>query len=214
MQPYQEATEEISRQGELPLKIAKNAVSAGGAVASAGGGAYLAGGALNRVLPFLSKYIPPDLAMKGLNKIDPRYGSFIKKAMAAGKTFDEVKEFIGSKIEEEGESNKPAKQDRNIIEQYSPNLFQYLKDLIGKGSSPVQAAAKARKFLDKKDQDLISKMEKEHKTDWPSIVQSIFGGQGTAQPQQPDQVNQGAQSGPGQQALMDILSKINQQLGQ
>ena len=211
MQPYQEATEEIVRQGKLPLKIASNAASAASALSTAGGAAYLAGGSINRVLPFLSKYVPENLAIKGLSKVDPRYGSFIKKAMGAGKSFEEVKEFIGSKIEE----SKPAKEDRNIIEQYSPELFQYLKDLIKQGSTPVEAGSKAIKFLDKKQQDVIKKIEKDHKTNWSSIVESVFGANDVQTPIPKNQPsNASSQNGSGQQALMEILSKINQKLGQ
>lgn len=216
MQPYQEASQEIRRQGEMPLKIAKGAAGAGATV-----GAAALGAGIGRVIPFLSKYVPQDLAIKGLNKIDPRFGKFIQTALDAGESFEGVKEFIGGKIEEE---QSPTKQNGNIIEQYSPNLFQYMKDLMGKGSSPIDAAAKARKFLDKKQQDIISKMEKDHKTDWSSIVQSVFGGQGMAQPQPqqgqqqqpapPGQSQQGGQQGEGRQKLMQILGMINQKLGQ
>lgn len=181
MQPYQEATEEISRQGELPLKIGKNLASA---AATAGGAAYLSGGAINRVLPFLSKYVPENLAIKGLSKVDPRYGSFIQKAMAAGKSFDEVKDFIGSKLEEAGQSLSPAKQEKNIIQQYSPDLFQYLQDLIQKGRSPLEAGALARTVLGQKYKNIISKIEKDHKADWSSIIQTVFGGSGSAPQQQ------------------------------
>ena len=207
MQPYQEATQEIKRQGELPLTTAKNA----GSIAAT---AYAGGGLVNRVLPFLSKYIPQNLAIKGLSKIDPRYGKFIEKAMSAGKSFEEVKEFIGSKIEEEVESKKPAKQNKNIIEQESPELHQFLDQEIRKGRKPIEAAAIAQN--DKRFSDLIGKLSKKHKTPWSNIIESVFGKGDMAQPnqQQEQPLQQDGQTGPGQQALMGILQKINQKLGQ
>lgn len=217
MQPYQEASQAIRKQGELPLDLAKR----GAGIASSAGAAYLTGGAINRVLPFLSKYIPEDLAIKGLNKVDPRYGSFIQKALGAGQTFEEIKDFIGSKIEDE--EKKSPKEDRNIIQQYSPRIFEYLTRIIKNGSTPTEAAIKAQKFLDTKDKSIIKQIEKDHKTPWTSIVESIFGtgAQPSQQPSMPQELQgqmgqngQNQQGGPGQQALMKILAQINQKLGQ
>lgn len=214
MQPYQEATEEVRRQGEIPLKAAQTAGSIGATAATA----YLSGGVINRVLPFLSKYIPEDLVKKGLSKIDPRYGRFIDKALGEGKTIEEVKEFIGQKIQGEQKS-KPAKEKRNIIEQYSPELHQFLEQEIKKGRKPIEAGALAQN--DKRFSSAISKMSKDHKTNWSSIIDSVYGIGETAQPQQEIQEQQpqqniqqpSQQSGQGQQALMAIMQKINQRLG-
>jgi hypothetical protein len=202
MQPYQEASEEISRQANAPLNIAKNV----GGLASAGATAYFGGAAINRVLPFLSKYIPEELAIKGLNKIDPRFGKFINKAMAAGQTFDEVKDLIGSKIEEGAEQSMPAKESRNIIEMYSPELHQFIQEQIQSGRSPLEAGALAT--LDKKGgkgfKGIIDKIVKDNKAPWAAILQTIYGQgqmaqqQSQQQPQQapptqgqPQQVQQG-----------------------
>lgn len=221
MDPYQRTAQEMKRQSEGPKRFAKQAVGAAAAVGASSFSPMLA-----RIAPFLSEYIPQDLAIKGLSKIHPKFGEFVKTAFDKGYDFGEVKDFLGEQVKEsqgQGEE-EPAKQNGNVIEQYSPNLFQYMKDLIGQGSSPLDAAAKARKFLDKKEQDIISKMEKDHKTDWSSIVESVFGGQGMAQaqtqqqqPQQPGpqgQPKQGGQQGSGSQKLMQILGMINQKLGQ
>lgn len=203
MQPYQKATKEIRRQGELPLQIAKNAASLGSAAATAGGAAYLSKGVISKVLPFLSNYLPEDLAIKGLNKIDPRYGSFIQKAMGAGKSFDEVKEFIGSKIEGSG-SGKKAPDKRNIIEQYSPELFQFLQGEIQKGRQPIEAGALAQS--QKSFQSIIKKMSDDHKAPFSSILESIFGS--AQQPQQTQKNQQNPQSGNGDDALLAALDKI------
>jgi hypothetical protein len=83
MQPYQEASEEFSKQSSRPFQAAA-AIAV--PIAKAGIG--------KRVASFLSKYIPQDLSIKGLSKIDPRLGKFAELSMEAGHSFDEVKDFI------------------------------------------------------------------------------------------------------------------------
>jgi hypothetical protein len=174
MQPYQRATEEIIRQGEAPLSLAKTAGQIGSAVLTGYTGSSIAG----RVLPMLSKYIPQELAIKGLNKIDPRFGKFVNKAMSGGQTFDSIRDFL----EEKAQEGLPAKQSGNIIEQESPELHKFLDQEIKKGRKPIEAAAIAQN--DKKFSNIINKLMKSHKTPWSSIVESIFGSGDMALPQQ------------------------------
>lgn len=204
---------EIERDQNFRGNVGKGVKAASG-LASAGVGGALAA----KIMPFLNQYIPAGLAMKGINKVSPKLGAFLQKGQDMGMDVQDGLDFLKEQI---GASQKETpKEDRNLIEQYDPNLFIYVRDLIKNGSSPIDAAAKAKKFLDKKQQDVISKMEKDHKTDWGSIVQSVFGGEGTGNQQQGQQQPlppQGAQpqqqGGPGQQALMGILQKISQSLG-
>lgn len=203
MEPYQEAAEATKR---APLFNAAKNVAAGAAGAV---GFRAANAVISKVAPLLSSFVPESFAKKAIAKIDPRIGQFLNHAEEAGATFDEAKEYISQKLQTPPES-EPAKQNGNVIQQYSPHLFTYLKELIAKGKTPVQAAATARQSLEKKHQDIISKMEKDHKTDWSSIVQSIFGGQGMAQQQpqqeqQQQQPGQTQQSGQGSQALMEAV---------
>jgi hypothetical protein len=100
-----------------------------------------------------------------------------------------------------------------------------------KGRSPLQAGALA--VQERKNGEgfkkVIDKLVKQHKTDWASILESVYGGAQSSAPSaqmQPNQPpggqnpatqqapQQQRQAGQGQQALMDILSKINQRLGQ
>ena len=104
MQPYQRATEEIRSQGEKPVTAVQNAASL---AASTGIGA--------RILPFLSKYVPDDIAVKGLSKIDPRLGGFINKAMEAGQSVSAIKDVIKGKAEEfeqsQAKPQEPEEED-------------------------------------------------------------------------------------------------------
>lgn len=210
MQPYQQASEELRRQGEAPIRaIGKAATLAAGATTAFGGLS------LSKVLPFLNKYVPENLAVKGLDKIDPRFGKFIAKAQKAGASWDEISEFINQKAEESDQ--KQASEDRNVIEKYSPELHEFIQNEIKRGRSPLEAGAIATmgKKGTEKFKSIIEKIVKEHKAPWSSIIETVYGqGDKAQQPSSDMQSQQIPQSsGNGNQALMQILSKINQRLG-
>lgn len=191
MQPFQSASEELKRQGEVPIKVASKAIGSAAGVASAAAG----GLALSRVMPLLSKYVPEDLAIKGLSKINPGFGKFINKALQAGESFDEIKSFITEKAEE-GEGEKSSKDERNIIEKYSPELNSFMDQEVKKGRSPIEVGAIAQH--DKRFQDVISKMSKDNKTNWSSIIESVFGNNST-----PTEKKQGS----GTERLLQLLQE-------
>lgn len=210
--PYQEASEEVQRRGELPISMAK---SLGGAIA---GGAALK--AVSKVLPFLNKHIPASLAIKGLTKADPRYGKFIQKSLAEGKPMDEIKDFIREKAESALPKEK-AVEGKNIIEQYDPELHKYITEKIKKGSTHIHAGTKALKH--ERFKKAINKLTKDHKTSWDRILESVYGSEGMAQsrkePQQEPQKEQiqqqqpqGGQreNGTAQQAIMQALQNAAQ----
>jgi hypothetical protein len=193
----------------------------------------LASGSLGaRALPFLNEYIPTDLAMKGLQKVSPQIASFLKKGQSAGLDIKEGMQYVKDKLMPKEEEKQEAQQDkRNLIEKHSPELHQFISQHIKKGKSHKEAGALARIGTGGKSFDkVIDKLTKEHKTTWEDILESVYGGAksansagnvaqnpadmtGNAQQQQQGQPQQG-QSGPGQQALMDVLNRINQKMGQ
>ncbi len=207
--PDEMATESRIKASQNEDRMIKSGVKT---LASAGLAAVGAGAA-SRIAPFLSGIIPTDLALKGISKVAPKVGDFLQKGMAQGLTIqsglDFLKENMGEQKQPEAESKEnKAPDQRNIIEQYSPSIFAYIGDLIKGGSSPVQAAQKAKKFLDAKAKSIITQMEQDHKTPFESIVESIFGGgqmaqtmpnqqmpQPQPQAQQPQGQNQQAHSG-------------------
>jgi hypothetical protein len=206
MQPYQEAAEERKRQGQLPVNIAKGAASLGTSFAGGVAGAAAAGIG-GKILPFLSKYIPQDLAIKGMSKVEPRIGKFINKAMSEGYDFDEVKDFIGQKFEESQEKTA-AKDNRNIIEQYDPELHTYILQKMKKGKSHLEAGRKA--LGHGRFKRAIDKITKDHKQNWTSILESVYGKQMAPKEQPPQQQQQ-----PGQDnsALLAILQKLHSATG-
>ena len=227
MQPYQEASEEVNRQKNQPAQDIGSAISLGGSA--------LAGGALlGRVAPFLSRFIPTSLAVQGLSKIDPRLGNFINGAIQNGHTANDALDFIKSKVMPEQEQQQQAQEpqqpqapeqqsapdQRNILEQYSPELYQRIKAHVQSGMAPEKAAMMVSKaYSAKQFLPIIKKMEEDHKTPFASIVQSIFGGGQMAQkPQQQaqdqgQQQPQGQQMGPGAQALMQVLQGLQKTRG-
>lgn len=206
MIPYKEASKEIQRQGELPHKLLKTASSLVGTGATAAAG----GLALKRVLPLLSSYIPQDLAIKGLSKVDSRFGNFISKAMEGGKTWDEIKGFI----EEKASSAAPKEQNEkklNIIQQYSPELDEFIMDQIGKG----RALKTIKAQLLTNEKKTISKIEKDTGKRIDDILEEIYGsGQQNALPNQVESkaALQPQPNNPGQgssdEAIMAALDKI------
>jgi len=207
--PYEKTSEEMKRQSEGPKRFTKAAGSLAGTVAGAAAFAPM----LARAAPFLSKYIPENLAVKGLSSISPAFGKFVSDGLERGYSFDQVKDFIGNQVSESVKST--AKDEKNLIQKESPELHQFIDEQIKKGRKPMEAGALAGLMGFQKT---IDKLIKEHKTPWSSIVESIYGGQPQSQqqaqqPQQMQQPQQSAQGGSGQQALADILNKINQRLG-
>lgn len=216
MEYYQKASEALRQGEEYPLQLLKNA----GLTALGGGAASFGSKALSKLVPavgaLINQYVPENLSISGLNKIDPRFGKFIQGAIKEGYSYEDLREFIGDKINK-SQSSEPAKQNKNIIEQYSPELHQFILGEIQSGQTPMQAGARAVFDKSKNFEKIIRKMEKDHKTNWSDIIETIYGNQEKAQTSnQPQQSNQQEQkeNGSGQQALMAILEKINQRLGQ
>lgn len=218
MEPYQKAAEKLRTSGEYPLNLAKNI----GLSAIGGGAAKLGSSALASLLPkvkaLINEYVPDELSKKGLEKLDPRFGQFIKGGEQEGYDYGEIRKFIGEKVDKSEQEN--AKQSKNIIEQYSPELHQFIDNEVKGGRTPTQAAAIAQN--DKKFQEIIKKLSKDHKTPWSSIVESIYGTPETApiqrQQQQDQQIQQEQpqQQGisPEKQQFLQIVQQLTQQMRQ
>jgi hypothetical protein len=202
--------DEMATQSEIKkAKGRTDELRSGVETAASFGTAALGGKVVSKILPFLSQYIPEDLAFKGINKVMPGLGNFLKNGMKQGLSLKSGLDFLKEEI---GKKSEQPKEDRNIIQQYSPELHQFIDQEVKKGRSPLEAGALARN----KFGQIIDKITKDHKTEWSNILESVYGGQGQAQPSQTTQTTQQPQSGqggPGQQALMAILQKINQGMG-
>lgn len=209
MQPYQKAALAKKQQNEMPQNAVKGGIDM-----------------ISQMAPLLSQYIPPLLALKGLSTLNSGIGSFIKAAGKSGQQPEQIVDFIRNKVtpaEENAQQEQPqqerATEQQNIIQRYAPSLYQEMKNMIDSGANPLQAATKLKNgagiFANS-----IKQIENETKADWLSIVESIFGkgdmaqGEINKQPDPKEQMQQIQQSGQGQQALMQMLQKINQRMGQ
>lgn len=168
-QPYQEAEEEELRRGNKPLKAIKYATSLG--VGALGGNSLV-----NRILPFLNNHIPENIAKKGIAKVSPHLGKFVESATNLGHDFYEIRDFIRGKAAEEKEEFKKPKENRNVIQQYSPELHQYILDEIQKGRSPLEAGAVAS--MQDTFKEAIKKITKDHKAPFSSIIETVYGNSG------------------------------------
>lgn len=173
LRPDEEAAqEEIRRDQKFRQNIQKSVKTAGTLT-----GVGIAGALSSKIAPFLSQYIPTDLAMKGINKVSPKLGEFLRKGQAMGLDVREGIDFIKNKITPK-EINKPI-ENRNIIEQYSPELFQFINNEIQKGKSPLEAgelALNQENFI-----KIIQKIMADHKAPFSSILKTVFGGSDLAQ---------------------------------
>lgn len=174
----------IERDMAKRKNIMRGASTLGGlAVTGLGGGKALAGLASN-VAPFLSQYLTPDIAMKGLKKVAPQLGEFLERGVKAGLNVEDGLNYIKESLQPKEEAEIGQK---NIIEQYSPDLFQFIQSKISEGMTPLQAAALAQMPGKSSFANVIKKIEKDHKTPWSNIVQTVFGNESNAAQPQPAQ---------------------------
>lgn len=216
MSSYLRPDEQASEAGIERSKRTESNLKKGAGTLLGIGASAIGAGIASKILPFLSEYIPMDIAVKGISKISPKIGEMLNKGQQMGLDIHEGLDFIKSKMNEKQENKEPAKQNLSIIQQYAPHLHDYISDLIKQGNTPTQAAVKSRKFLDEKHQKIISQIEKDHKSDWNSIVESVFGGSEIglpkqqelqSSPQQTSETNSQQQSS-GDDALIAALEKI------
>lgn len=213
MEPYQVASEKMRRSGELPINIGKNV----GISAIGGAAARFGTQAVSKLIPRISAlindYVPENIAVKGLEKIDPRFKTFMEGAIDSGYSFDDIKEFMKEKI---SKSEQP-KENRNIIEQYSPELHQFIDQQVKAGLNPIQAGAIAQNK--KEFGNIIKKLSKDHNTPWSNIIESVYGTGQEAQQQQMQQVQQQQRmqqtqgEGQGSQRLMQAIQQLRQLRG-
>jgi hypothetical protein len=212
--PFEENEQYMRQKDQVPIRLLKQGAAIGTA---AFGGSSL----INRILPLLSEYVPEELAKKGIAKISPKLGNFVESATNLGHDFYEVRDFIRGKAAEQEEEGRQSKSDkRNIIEQYSPELHQYISDEIQKGRAPLEAGALAS--LQEIFKEPIKKITKDHKAPFASIIETIYGpgqSQSQAAPQQMggQQIQPpgpGGQGGQGKAALLQTMQEITKALQQ
>lgn len=200
--PDERATEsEINRSQNRTREL-----KSGLQTAASFGTTALGGKALSAVMPFINQYIPEDMAFKGINKVMPALGKFIKSGMDQGLTLKSGLEFIKEQF-----GNQKTSDQKSILQQYSPELHEFMTDRVHRGQSVLEAGAEAQR--NSKFKKFISQMEKDHKTPFSSILESIFGtGQETQRQQGLQKFNEKIrQPGVAEQEMQRFQGQYGQQ---
>ena len=143
MQSFQLAAEETKRRGQRQVSTAIGVAGTMGGLAATR--------LFSKALPLLNQYLPANLAIKGLNKIDKRLGNFVKNATSEGFTEDEALNFMRQ------EANDSIKKSAESITQEfvneSPDLdpeFNFLKkkNLIPKINTMIKGGKSRGQIID------------------------------------------------------------------
>ena len=208
-----ETIEKAKERDKAVKTTAKTAIGLGTAAIGGGVGA--------KILPFLSEYIPMDLAVKGISKVSPKIGDFLKRGMSQGLDIKEGLNFVKDSITKPQEAKQapavetPKETPFDLLGKYSPKLAEYFRSQLQKGEKPGIVRLLAQQDFPNE----VKQIEKDHKRSFKEVINDLFEGKAPiqpsqAQPSQPEQQPQAAQGvGPGQQKLMDMLQKLNQKLG-
>lgn|SRR5574338_564373 len=206
--PFEQHEDFERKKEEDPLKLLKKGV---GVAASIAGGSSL----INRLLPLLSSHIPEKIAKKGIEKVNPQLGNFVESATNFGYDFYQVRDFLRAKAAEEQKTQEEKKDIKspskgNIIQQYSPQLHEFLTEEIQKGRSPLEAGALAS--IQDSFKPIIKKLVQDHQSPFSSILETVYGS--TQQPSVARSQTQPSQptGGQGKAALAQILQELTQAL--
>ncbi len=86
----QHEIEKANKRDQALGKGAKSALSIATTVAGFG--------AASKILPFLSEHIPVDMAIKGISKLSPKIGNFLKRGMSSGLDVKEGLDYLRDKL--------------------------------------------------------------------------------------------------------------------
>jgi hypothetical protein len=126
-------------------------------------------GAASKIFPFLNDFIPVDLAVKGISKISPELGKFLKKGQSMGLDLKQGLDFLKNKLSPQQTQSNPIQE----FETNYPDLAQALSGYINQGQTPQAAAAilKTSSAFGKKIKDL----EKNIGKNFVDYVLELFG---------------------------------------
>lgn len=166
------------------------------------GSTALGAGLGAKIAPFLNELIPADLALKGINKLNPKLGSLLKKGMDQGLDLKSGLDYIRNRS---GNEKQPAKTNVNVIQQYSPELHDFIESERSKGRPILEAGALAQ--VNEKFKKIIKRLENDHKTPFSALLQSTYGDNNS----NTNKVNQPQQQSGGMSPSMQRLSQLMEQ---
>lgn len=113
----------------------------------------------SKILPLLSEYIPPALAMKGIEKISPKLGSFLKKGQEMGLDVQEGMNFIKNKIQPSASIIPEIKKVEENSD-YIKKLFSMARSGKTQGKQFLKFASSLIKSGDIPDEETFSNFYK------------------------------------------------------
>lgn len=204
--------DELSTQTEIrKAKQRTGDVRSGLETVASIGGSALVGKAASKILPLLSEYVPEDLAYKGINKVMPGLGSFLKNGMKQGLSLKSGLDFLKGEFTKKESGNQAIPNEQSspfdLFSKYSPKLAEFFKQQIQAGERPGIVRVLAQKEFGKE----IQQIEKDHKRSFKDIVDELFEGKAPIQSQQQVQPQQEQQQGQQTQGLDPAVAQIIQQ---
>lgn len=127
LRPDQEASSHEMEKARGRDKYLKKGIGTALGVASTGGAVGLS----SKLIPFLSKYVPIDLAIKGISKVSPKLGDFLKNGMSKGLDLKEGLDFLRTQLGKEEEAApiiSPEKQKETQVKQEAVKKFKVHKE--------------------------------------------------------------------------------------
>ncbi len=150
-----------------------------------------------KVLPFLSEYIPLELAKKGIDKVAPTLGRMLDQGLKQGLTLQSGLEFLkGEFIPEEGKKMREEKK-KNEVGEVSQELQDFIEQHVQGGKSPDHAAALA--MVNPKFMDMTRQIEKQTGKPFTASIRELYEGKAVNQQGQEQGQPQQAQAPQGQQ---------------
>ncbi len=205
LRPDEQATESEIRKARSRTNDIRSGLETISSLGVTGIGAKAA----SKILPLLSQYIPEDLAFKGINKIMPNLGNFLKEGMKQGLSLKSGLDFLKENIESKQE-NPVIKQAKDFETNYPDVVKGLMYQINDRGQSPDKAAEILKHSISFKEK--IKKIEKETGKNFIDFVLEMMGGQQNAGQMQ-QQSGQAMQQ-PGGQGMQPQTQGIPNQTAQ
>ncbi len=102
-----------------------------------------------RIIPFLSEFISPQIALQGISKVSPKIGDFLNKGMSQGLSLSGGLQYLKSQLGGEGqyggseqEEFSPEQEDRlNKVQQGYEGLMKRNEDIMNASPEKLYQSA-------------------------------------------------------------------------
>jgi hypothetical protein len=155
-------------------------------------------GISSKIAPFLSEYIPKELALQGISKVAPKVAEILKKGVGQGLDLGEGLNYIKDLVNKKQE---PSIVSEESIRKIAPELHNFIKDYKSRGRSAEEVIAISglpNSKVNYKKQLML--LEKNFKIPSLDIIKKAYYGQES--PQESDQNSESP--------LLDVLKKLRE----